>query len=181
MIYTVYYQRFFGLLRPAETQLKYLNFSHRLLRQLEAGSLEDVYRQQQGEIWSPQGEARRLIERLHLGHTSLSVGDVVRDPGGHYWVCNDRGWLPLWPSGWAEPGPTLWLATEAHFRGPTPHITRLKISDDLDCLPPDAWTVERFAWLPFADLVALANLIEGRRGWPVCIDLGDDFYETEAA
>lgn len=86
MIYHVYYQRFFGLLTPVETRRKYLNFTHRLLRQVEAASLEDLYQQQQGEVWSPHGEARPLIRSLHLTHTSLSVGDVAQDAQGAYWL-----------------------------------------------------------------------------------------------
>ncbi len=95
MIYTVYYQRFFGLLKPLETKHKYLNFSHRRVKQVETASPDEVYRQMQGEVWSPHGEARELIKSLYLGHTSLSVGDVVRDGDGNFWVCNLSGWLPM--------------------------------------------------------------------------------------
>lgn len=186
MIYDVYYQRFFGLLTPVETRLTYLNFTHRLLRQVEATSLEELYRQQQGQVWSPQGEARPLIRSLHLSHTSLSVGDVAKDAQGAYWVCDHIGWLPLrterfWPLPRPRSQPSLWLSTEADFRGDPPRLTRLKITNEPDCLPADAYTVERFGWVAFADLVTLANLIKQRFGWQVCIDLGEDFYETGAA
>jgi hypothetical protein len=40
-------------------------------------ALEDVFLHFQAEVWSPNGEARALIERVGLGHTSMSVGDVV--------------------------------------------------------------------------------------------------------
>jgi hypothetical protein len=36
----------------------------------------------QGEVWSPNGEARGLIEAKGLLHTSMSVGDVVVGPDG---------------------------------------------------------------------------------------------------
>lgn len=39
---------------------------------------EDIYDVMQGENWSPLGEARDLIEKKRLCHTSMSVGDVVR-------------------------------------------------------------------------------------------------------
>ena len=39
MIYVVYYQRFFGLLRPGEIQRQTLNFSHRRVKTLAAASL----------------------------------------------------------------------------------------------------------------------------------------------
>ena len=31
----------------------------------------------QGEAWSPQGQARYLIDKLGVGHTSMSVGDII--------------------------------------------------------------------------------------------------------
>ncbi len=187
MIYAIYYQRFFGLLRPLETKLKYLSFTHRLVRQVEADSLDEVYGQMQGEVWSPHGEARGLIKSLHLSHTSLSVGDVVEDPQADFWVCNHSGWLPLQTERFRpneQPKvelPPLWMATEANFLAAQPQVTRLKISDERDCLLADAYTVEQFGWTLFADLLALAKLIEQRLGLAVCLDLGADFYETEAS
>ncbi len=185
MIYYVYYQRFFGLLKPVEIKLNYLGFTHRLVRTVAANSLGDVFCQMQAESWSPNEEARSLIASLNLGHTSMSVGDVVRDLTGKVWVCNDVGWLPLR----TEPiqpdhppktlPPPMWLTTEANFQATVPQITRLKITDERDCLPPDAYTVEPFGWTAFDDLVVLAQLIEQRLGLTVCIDLGEDFYETK--
>ena len=49
----------------------------------------------QGENWSPRGEARPLIARLGLGHTSLSLGDVVQAPDGRYYVCTWSDWDEL--------------------------------------------------------------------------------------
>jgi hypothetical protein len=45
-------------------------------------ALEDAFLHFQAEVWSPNGEARALIERKGLGHTSMSVGDVVVDSNG---------------------------------------------------------------------------------------------------
>jgi hypothetical protein len=39
--------------------------------------LERVFYTMQGEVWSPNGEARELIEAKGLRHTSMSIGDVV--------------------------------------------------------------------------------------------------------
>jgi len=44
---------------------------------IEATNEEDIYIKMQGEVWSPHGEARELINRLGLSHTSMSVGDVI--------------------------------------------------------------------------------------------------------
>ena len=39
--------------------------------------LDNIYHAMQGEIWSPNGEARELIKSKGLEHTSMSVGDVI--------------------------------------------------------------------------------------------------------
>lgn len=49
------------------------------VRILVAEDLEEVYYAMQGEVWSPNGEARPLIEGLGLRHTSMSVGDVIHE------------------------------------------------------------------------------------------------------
>ena len=69
--------------------------SHVRLCAVEADSLDDAWRQMQAEHWSPNGEARPLLERLGLSHTSMSVGDVVQDEDGTFWECLDLGWRPV--------------------------------------------------------------------------------------
>ena len=54
--------------------------------------LGQVYKQMQGENWSPNGDARRLIARRGLKHTSLSVGDVVVLPNDSAWQATPEGW-----------------------------------------------------------------------------------------
>ena len=66
--------------------------THVRLCEVEADSLDDAWRQMQAEHWSPNGEARPLLERLGLCHTSMSVGDVIQDEDGTYWECLDLGW-----------------------------------------------------------------------------------------
>jgi hypothetical protein len=44
--------------------------------------LQYVFHMMQGEIWSPNGEARALIKSKGLEHTSMSVGDVIVDENG---------------------------------------------------------------------------------------------------
>ncbi|HYG70574.1 MAG TPA: hypothetical protein VD838_23070 [Anaeromyxobacteraceae bacterium] len=58
-----------------------LRETHKPLCLVIATDLDDVFRKMQGEFWSPRGEMRPVIERLGLHHTSMSVGDVVYDPG----------------------------------------------------------------------------------------------------
>jgi hypothetical protein len=69
-----------------------LQHSHVLLAAIEADSREDAWLKMQAESWSPHGEARPLIERLGLTHTSMSVGDVLCYEKGVYWECLDMGW-----------------------------------------------------------------------------------------
>jgi hypothetical protein len=54
-----------------------LKKTHVFLMNIEASSLEQVFRRMQGEMWSPNGEARELIEEKGLLHTSMSVGDIA--------------------------------------------------------------------------------------------------------
>lgn len=67
-----------------------LEKTHIFLKSVEVpegpGALEIVYRAMQGESWSPNGEARPLIEEKGLGHTSMSVGDVAVQDGRAYLV-----------------------------------------------------------------------------------------------
>jgi hypothetical protein len=72
-----------------------LSRSHVRLGEVEGTNLDDVWRRMQGENWSPHGEAWGLIQSLGLGHTSMSVGDVLRDEAGVYWECLHHSWRPV--------------------------------------------------------------------------------------
>lgn len=55
-------------------------------------ALERVFMTMQGEIWSPNGEARGLIMEKGLQHTSMSVGDVaVADDSGEVFLVKSVG------------------------------------------------------------------------------------------
>jgi len=56
-----------------------LGNTHVWLVDLEAENLDDVFDKMQGEVWSPNGEAKDLISTRGLRHTSMSVGDVIHD------------------------------------------------------------------------------------------------------
>ena len=72
-----------------------LRHTHVRVTTVEADNRADAWLKMQGENWSPHGEARSLIERLGLSHTSMSVGDVLQDEEGEYWECLDLGWRRL--------------------------------------------------------------------------------------
>jgi hypothetical protein len=59
-----------------------LSETHIELLQFETMNLESLFHHMQGEIWSPNGEARELIMSKGLHHTSMSVGDIAVDEHG---------------------------------------------------------------------------------------------------
>lgn len=71
-----------------------LERTHVHLKDEEAENLEDLFVKMQGENWSPNGEARPLIEEKGLAHTSMSVGDVAVCDDGVYF-CDNVGWKQL--------------------------------------------------------------------------------------
>ena len=58
---------------------KNLSKTHIFLRSVAANDLEELFCYMQGDVWSPNGEARSLIESKGLKHTSMSVGDIAID------------------------------------------------------------------------------------------------------
>lgn len=72
--------------------------------ELEAGEngLEAVWVGMQGENWSPNGEARDLIRSKGLGHTSMSVGDVLVDEDSNVHLVKSMGFKNIgridWPT-----------------------------------------------------------------------------------
>lgn len=65
-----------------------------LVGEIGEKELEVVFIAMQGEMWSPNGEAREMIEALGLGHTSLSVGDVI-EVDGVMWLVAPVGFKRL--------------------------------------------------------------------------------------
>lgn len=57
--------------------------------------LETIFCELQGEVWSPNGEARDMIRSKGLAHTSMSVGDVIVDPDGVVHVVKMMGFAKL--------------------------------------------------------------------------------------
>jgi hypothetical protein len=50
---------------------------------------QKIYSMMQGDIWSPAGEARNFINSLGVGHTSMSVGDIIQTNGKFYFLDSD--------------------------------------------------------------------------------------------
>jgi hypothetical protein len=95
--YQVYYKRRPTFPPSGQLVVPYLTVAglaadHVLVCEVEASGLDDAFWKMQGENWSPWGEARPLLASLGLSHTSMSVGDVLRDAQDVYWECLDTGW-----------------------------------------------------------------------------------------
>lgn len=70
--------------------------THAYLTMIRVDSLNDIFYNMQGEIWSPRGEMRPLIELRRLEHTSMSVGDVAFDVTENVWYQVDSlGWKEI--------------------------------------------------------------------------------------
>lgn len=65
------------------------------VKKVMAEGVEEVFEKMQGENWSPNGEARPMIEALGLTHTSMSVGDVTEGPNGELQMVEVFGWKTL--------------------------------------------------------------------------------------
>jgi hypothetical protein len=121
MQYRIYYRRWMTPLRAGRSTPFVPGETHRFIRSIEAGSLGEVYHRMQGGVWSPRGEARPVIERAGVRHTSMSAGDVAVDEAGRAWMCTPLGWEEI-PLGEVA----LILACSASKRDPAglPHVTR---------------------------------------------------------
>ena len=74
-----------------------LKKTHVRLATVRATDTDEVFEWLQGENWSPNGEAQKLIRSLKLDHTSMSVGDMV---------VVIREIVMCEPDGWAKVGVT---------------------------------------------------------------------------
>ena len=58
-------------------------------------TLDQIYNLMQGEVWSPNGEGRELIQSLGLNHTSMSMGDII-------YSGKDKEFWMVMPSGFSN-------------------------------------------------------------------------------
>jgi hypothetical protein len=80
-LYDIFYAKkkppFMNFIVPDEQNTVDLDSDYAEVGTITADDEDDAYYLMQGEVWSPQGEARTLIAGLGLKHTSMSVGDVL--------------------------------------------------------------------------------------------------------
>lgn len=72
------------------TLLGYVSYNFDLYMDAQAAR-NILYRELQGEFWSPNGEANSLIRSKGLSHTSMSVGDIIKI-GNKFHICKMIGW-----------------------------------------------------------------------------------------
>jgi hypothetical protein len=56
---------------------KNLRKTHILLGKVKERDPEKLFRAMQARLWSPHGEARKLLKQKGIDHTSMSIGDVI--------------------------------------------------------------------------------------------------------
>lgn len=54
-----------------------LGATHTRLGSVLETDLEVIFMMMQGKVWSPNCEASEMLRKMDIGHTSMSVGDVV--------------------------------------------------------------------------------------------------------
>ncbi len=55
-----------------------------------------IYHHLQAENWSPNGEAQPIISGMFLGHTSMSIGDVIENfDARRAWMVADFGFTEI--------------------------------------------------------------------------------------
>ena len=91
--FKVYYKMTPTFMCDEDLTVKKVSKKHVFLREMQAEHLEDCFIIQQGERWSPNGEAVNLILEKGLTHTSMSVGDVAYDVAeDKYYQVDGWGW-----------------------------------------------------------------------------------------
>lgn len=80
---------------PADL-IKNLKDTHVLIGSIKgSANLDDIYEMMQGENYSPEGEARNLIQQAGTCHTSMSVGDIIEDANGVFHLVSGIGFTVL--------------------------------------------------------------------------------------
>jgi len=106
MRFKVYYQKKEVIEKTLKTssikhiKLKKIPETHVFLKEVEAENTEEAFQLMQAEQWSPNGEAKNLIRRKKLNHTSFSLGDILfptgpQEPEDEYFICDTVGWRVL--------------------------------------------------------------------------------------
>lgn len=91
MPYTVYYAR--TLPNATQTPTAFIAGDYLEMTQLEAQTLGEVY----NLLQDPKDPSFQALCHEKAIHTSMTAGDVVKDPQGTLWMCAFEGWYTLNP------------------------------------------------------------------------------------
>jgi len=82
---------------PNAVDVTRLRDTHVLVGNIKSKDREEIFGLMQGEQWSPEGEARSMIQKLGLSHTSMSVGDIIsiNDMISDTYMVSGRGFILL--------------------------------------------------------------------------------------
>jgi hypothetical protein len=149
--------------------------THVKLGSVKETNPEKVFHMMQGEMWSPEGQARSFIQASGTGHTSMSVGDIVVVNGKAQMV--DRfGFTPI------DNAPAEESVMEGKFHAgravlAEAHEVKLMVNDDHEVRMAQA-ELYRLA----KDAIALHNLLDqmgNLEGWVSSkITLATDYVAT---
>jgi hypothetical protein len=94
MRYLIWYALDLSSINPIGFDKRQMVDTHAFLIMVEAENFNHAFHTMQGEMWSPNGEGRPLIEDRGLTHTSMSVGDIL-ESGCDFYMCMPEGWRKL--------------------------------------------------------------------------------------
>jgi hypothetical protein len=81
--------------RPANL-IANLKETHVLIGTIKgSANLDDIFEMMQGENYSPEGQARNLIQQSGTYHTSMSVGDIIENENGIFYLVSGIGFTVL--------------------------------------------------------------------------------------
>jgi hypothetical protein len=72
-----------------------LENTHSLLGEIKETNPDIIFKMFQGENWSSEGEATKLIQSKGVEHTSMSVGDIIELADGKLLMVNLEGFYQL--------------------------------------------------------------------------------------
>lgn len=153
-----------------------LEATHVKIGSVKETNPEKIFHMMQGEIWSPEGQARNMIRSSDTGHTSMSVGDIVV-VGGKAMMVDRFGFAPLDDKPTEESRVMEGKFHAARRILSEAHEVKLAVKDDHEVSMAQA-ELYRLA----KDAIALHNMLDEMRnleGWVSAkITLATDYVGT---
>jgi hypothetical protein len=71
-----------------------LEATHAFIGNVDTLNLDEVFEKMQGEFWSEGEGTNEILKSKNVGHTSMSVGDIIKNENGVFMV-EDMGFFKL--------------------------------------------------------------------------------------